>query len=86
MRTDPIGHHTPAPSSRARDAAELSVVQLIAELQSAGLVAVELDEDGEMNLILTGRGQKTARQMAMSKQGHALVLLGALVGTDQGPN
>jgi hypothetical protein len=78
------GSHTPGASPAA--GGELSLGVLIAELRSAGLVAVEVSDDGDIAYALTPRGQQAARLMAMSRHAHALVLLGALVGTGESPN
>jgi DNA-binding MarR family transcriptional regulator len=61
------------------------VTQLIAELERAGLLRIEVD-DGDISFVLTESGRTAARSTAMSRQDHALVLLGALVGTEHRPN
>ncbi len=66
--------------------AEPDLAQLLAELMSAGLVAVEASDDGEPSYALTPQGQSTARQMALSGEAHALVLLGALSTAADEPN
>ena len=86
VRIDPIVHGDPTPSAGATIGTQVSPAQVIAELVRAGLLLVELDDDGDVCFALTPRGQRAARLMAMSRQGHALVLLGALVGTDHPPN
>ena len=63
-----------------------SLAELITELASAGLVSVEVSDDGDTTYALTQDGQQAARLMAMSRHAHALVLLGALVGASEGPN
>jgi hypothetical protein len=75
-------------ASRTLDIAddEPGVVQLIAELTCAGLVSVEVGDDGDVSFALTGEGRQAARSMAMSRGAHARVLLGALSGTSDGPN
>ena len=62
------------------------LAELIAELTRAGLVSAEVGDDGAMSYALTSAGEKVARQMAMRRDAHALVLLGALVGSSEGPN
>jgi hypothetical protein len=64
----------------------VGLVDLIAELVHAGLVSTDLDDEGSVGYVLTDAGVRTAQQMAMHKQGHALVLLGALAGSEIGPN
>ncbi|MEX1296234.1 MAG: hypothetical protein AB1Z67_08700 [Candidatus Limnocylindrales bacterium] len=86
MRIDPTHHGSRAPGPPHPAKEQPGAAQLIAELQGAGLIAVEIDEDGDMSFALTPRGRRTAGLMAMSRDGHALVLLGALVGTENGPN
>jgi hypothetical protein len=78
------GSHTPG--TRTAAGVEPSLAVLIAELVSAGLVSVEVGDDGDMGYALTPRGQLAARLMAMSPHAHALVLLGALVGAREEPN
>jgi len=75
-------------TAEAWTAAEIAprLSQLIGELASAGLVSVEVSADGGVTYALTPQGQRAARLMAMSRQAHALVLLGALVGTNEGLN
>jgi hypothetical protein len=86
LRIDPIVHGDPTPSAGATISAQASPAQVIAELTRAGLLSVEVGDDGDISFALTPRGQRVARLMAMSRQGHALVLLGALVSTDHPPN
>ena len=80
MRAEVTGHDGHAPGPRGTAPAEASLTELIAELASAGLVSIELLEDGDVSYALTEAGQSAARSMAMSRQPHALVLLGALLG------
>lgn len=62
-------------------------MKLIAELVCAGLVCADMSEDGDIGYALTDAGVRTAQQMAMHKDAHALVLLGALAtGSEVGPN
>ena len=77
------------PGSHTRDTqsaagVELSLPELIAELACAGLVSLEAIDDGDISYSLTSQGQLAARMMAMSRQPHALVLLGALVSAGDG--
>jgi DNA-binding PadR family transcriptional regulator len=60
--------------------------ELIADLAKAGLVSVEVDDDGAVWYALTSAGRKVARQMAMRRDARALVLLGALFGASEYPN
>jgi hypothetical protein len=62
------------------------LAERIDELMQAGLVSAEMDDDGAISYALTGAGRKVARQMAMHRDGHALVLLGALVSSEEGLN
>lgn len=75
-------------TSRSRTATEDEArrAEPIAGLAKAGLVSVELDDDGAVWYALTSAGQKVARQMAMRRDAHALVLLGALFGASEYPN
>ncbi len=86
MRIEPTAHGRPGAGDRATSGERTEPAQLIAELERAGLLSVEMDDDGEVSFGLTVQGRRSARLMAMSRQGHALVLLGALVGTENGPN
>ncbi len=86
MRIDPMVLGSATPGSRATTGEPPDLAQLIAELKSAGLVSVEVDDDGNLSFALTQRGERAALLMAMSRHGHALVLLGALMGTDDHPN
>ena len=81
MRAGSTGHEGHTQSPQAIAPAEPSLTELIAELASAGLVSIEMLEDGDVSYALTEAGQSAARSMAMSRQPHALVLLGALLGT-----
>ncbi len=85
MAIEPIVHGSRTPGSRKTTGEQTDAAQLIAELEGAGLLAVEIDEDGDVSFVLTTRGRRAAGLMAMSRDGHALVLLGALVGTANGP-
>jgi hypothetical protein len=78
------GSHTQGTQTTA--GVEPSLAVLIAELASAGLVSVEVSDDGDIGYALTPQGQLAARLMAMSRHAHALVLLGALVGAREEPN
>ncbi len=75
----PVSSGHPPPERTAED--EPDLVQLMAELASADLVSFEVDADGEVEYALTSRGAQAALLMAMSRQPHALALLGALMGT-----
>lgn len=86
VNTDPVAHADATPGSRDIAGVEPALSQLVAELASAGLVRVEVGDDGGTAFVLTRQGQRVARLMAMSRDGHALILLGALVGTSDGPN
>ena len=86
MPIDHTLHDSPTPDAATVASERLGASRLIAELAGAGLVSVEVDDDGDISFTLTQQGRRAARMMAMSRQGHALVLLGALVGTDHGPN
>ena len=77
------------PDSHTRDTqsvagVEPSLTELIAELACAGLISLEAIDDGDISYSLTSQGQLAARMMAMSRQPHALVLLGALVSSGDG--
>jgi hypothetical protein len=74
------------PRSRAATDDEATRAELITDLAKAGLVSVEVGDDGVVWYALTSAGQKVARQMAMRRDAHALVLLGALVGSGEYPN
>jgi DNA-binding MarR family transcriptional regulator len=73
------------PRSRTATDHEASA-ELIADLAKAGLVSVEMDDDGAVWYTLTAAGQKVARQMAMRRDTHVLVLLDALFGESEHPN
>lgn len=81
LRADASVHASHTPDERATPEAEPCLAELIAELTLAGLIGVEVEDDGDISYCLTARGQRTARMMAMSRQSHALVLLGALVAS-----
>lgn len=66
--------------------AEPGPAELIAELARAGLVSVEMSDDGDIVFALTPQGQRSALLMAMSRQVHALALLGALAGASEANN
>jgi hypothetical protein len=74
------------PRSRTATDDEAGRAELIADLAKAGLLSVEVDDDGVVWYELTSAGQKVARQMAMRRDAHALVLLGALFGASEYPN
>ena len=86
MRIDPGLDGTRDSGPPTSTAERPDATRLIAELEGAGLVSVEIDDDGDISFVLTRRGRRTATLMAMSRQSHALVLLGALVGIEDGPN
>ena len=71
-------------AAAAADGPDLS--QMLVELASADLVSLEVDADGDITYALTARGEQTALLMAMSRQPHALVLLGALVSANKTPD
>ncbi len=73
------GSHTP--DTQVPAGAEPPLAELIAELACAGLISLEAGDGGDISYSLTSRGQLAGRMMAMSKQPHALVLLGALMST-----
>ncbi len=83
MRAEVTGHGGPTPGTQATAAAEPSPTELMAELASAGLVSIEVRDDGDVSYALTEAGESTARSMAMSRQPYALVLLGALLGAEE---
>lgn len=83
VRAEVTGHGGHTTGAQASAAPEPSLAELIAELASAGLVSIEVRDDGDVSYALTEAGQSAARSMAMSRQAHALVLLGALLGTDE---
>jgi hypothetical protein len=74
------------PGSRTSTDDEARRAELIADLAKAGLVSVEVDDDGAVWFALTSAGQKVARQMAMRRDAHALVLVGALSRVSEYPN
>ena len=86
MRVDAVGLRSVSPRSQTAIDGKAGLVELIAELTKAGLVSAEVGDDGVMWYVLTPTGEKAARQMAMRGDAHALVLLGALVGSSQRPN
>ena len=83
MRAEVTGHGGSTPGAQAAAAAQPSLTELIAELARAGLVSIEVCADGDVSYALTEAGQSAARSMAMSRQPHALVLLGALLGAHE---
>lgn len=86
MPIEPILHRSHAPAARTTAEKETNAAQLIVELEGAGLLSFEVDDDGDISFVLTRRGRRAAHLTAMSRDGYALVLLGALVGTSRGPN
>jgi hypothetical protein len=86
LRIDPAIHGDPTRDARATAIEPDGPARIILELGRAGLVAVEVDDDGDMSFVLTPQGRRAASLMAMSRADHALVLLGALVGTSDRPN
>ena len=86
MRADAPLHVRVTPRSRAATDDEAGRTELIADLAKAGLVSVEVDDDGAVWYALTSAGEQVARQMAMCRDAHALVLLGALSGSGEYPN
>jgi hypothetical protein len=86
LRIDPTIHGNPALDVRASAIEPEGPARIILELGRAGLVTVEVDDDGDMSFALTLQGRRAASLMAMSRADHALVLLGALMGTSDGPN
>lgn len=86
MRAESIVDEGPIREARVRAEAEPSLTELIAELSCAGLVTAEVGDDGDVTYALTPHGQLTARLMAMSRDVHARVLLGALMSASQAPN
>ena len=86
LSADVMIRESQAAGAQADADVEPSVAQLVAELASAGLISMELGDDGDVDYALTPQGQLSARLMAMSRNPHALVLLGALMGADDGPN
>ena len=85
MRADTLvrGNTTRSAPADTRD--KTSLAELINELANAGLVSAELGNDGSVEYTLTSKGVRAARQMAMCRDDHALVLLGALVGSSEIP-
>jgi hypothetical protein len=75
-----------SPRSRAGIDEKAGLVELVGELVNAGLVDAEVGEDGVTWYTLTPAGQRTARQMAMHRDAHARVLLGALMGSGEFTN
>ena len=49
-------------------------------------MSTDVGHDGDVTYLLTPRGQLAARQMAMSGEAYARVLLGALMGATSDPN
>ncbi len=86
MAIEPTPYVSATSGSRSTAEKRADATQIIVELAAAGLALVEIDDDGDISFVLTARGQRAARLMAFSRDSHALVLLGALVGTDHGPN
>ena len=86
MRADASSQVRVTPRSRTATDDEAKRAELIADLAKAGLVSVEVDDDGAVWYALTSAGQKVARQMAMRRDSHALVLLDALFGSSEYPN
>jgi DNA-binding PadR family transcriptional regulator len=86
VRMHPAFHGSRRQASQQTAGEAHELAQLLAELASAGLVEVEVDHDGDISYALTPRGQQTALLMAMSRQQHALVLLGALMGEGESSN
>ena len=86
MCADVTVHRSSTVGTRTTAGAEPGPAELIAELASAGLVSVEVSDDGDITYALTPQGQQSARLMAMSRQAHALVLLGALAGASGKPD
>lgn len=86
MRIDPIPHDSGATSPPTAAPEQPGVTRIITELEAAGLLSVEVDESGDVSFALTRSGRRTASLMAMSRDGHALVLLSGLVGAEHGPN
>lgn len=86
MRVDTVDLRSVSPRSQTTIADKARVVELITELSNAGLVSAEMGDDGVMSYELTPAGVTAARQMAMHAHAHALVLLGALVGSTGYPN
>ena len=86
MRGDGLvsDRHPSSVAAAAADGPDLS--QMLVELASADLVSLEVDADGDITYALTARGEQTALLMAMSRQPHALVLLGALVSANKAPD
>ena len=84
MRAQPAIHHRTSPAPRPAAGGEPGAARLVAELMIAGLVSVEVGDDGDIGFALTPSGQKVARQMAMGRDDHALVLLGALIRANHG--
>ena len=83
VRAEVTGQGGHTPGAQAAAGVEPSLPELIGELVSAGLVSVEVHDEGDISYALTAEGESAARSMAMSRQPHALVLLGALVGTNE---
>ena len=86
MPIEPILHGNHTQASQANAEKQSSATQLIAELEGAGLLSIEVDDDADVSFELTRRGHRAAHMMAMGRDGHALVLLGALVSTGHRPN
>ena len=86
MRGDGLvsDRHPSSVAAAAADGPDLS--QMLVELASADLVSLEVDADGDITYALTARGEQTALLMAMSRQPHALFLLGALVSANKAPD
>ena len=86
MSAEVTAPRSPTVRAQATAGTEPGPAELIAELASAGLVSVEVSIDGDVTYALTPQGQQSARMMAMSRQAHALVLLGALAGSSRNPD
>jgi hypothetical protein len=86
VRADALVQEHEPPRSGAGIDTEAESLELIVELARAGLVSAEVGDDGTLHCTLTPTGQKVARQMAMCREPHALVLLGALYGSGEAPN
>ena len=86
MRAGVLADRGYAAAARIAPANVPRLVELITELVSAGLISIDVSDDGETTYALTPRGQQAARAMAMSRNAHALVLLGALLRASEDPN
>ena len=86
MRADAVVQGSVPPRSGTGTDTEAKSLQLIVELAMLGLVSAEVGADGAFMYELTPTGTRAARQAAMRRDPHALVLLGALMGEGESLN